>query len=262
MLIYLTGSIVIIHSYIGLRQKGDEIAEELKRVKASEEELKKRLYQTQQKVAFLKDYISSVTPERLIKRGVNRAQKKGIPKEAFSRLNKATTLSKPKVAQASVKKTSEAKAQEQASKPPPQPAPNPEPQPKVRLDIRRLSTSRDQTHINVSFRLYKLTNGARPAEGYVHLLALNEKHDPPILGNWPSTRLKDGMPEDFKAGEPFLIKKSYRTIRGKFAFPNPETLPEVIRILVYDKQGRILLDKKVPCEPAQKTKPPPSTPPP
>lgn len=253
LLIYLVGSIVVFHHYIALRQRGNEVSRELERLKANEEGLKKKLFQSQQKIEFFKEYISNLSVERQVKEGAGKPKKKSIQEKAPVVQGATASVAQSRVPQTIEVKSSETKALGQGNKPLPEISRSPsKPLPEVRLEVKRFSIRKAQKHLVVTFRLYKLTNGARPAEGYVHLLAINEKHDPPLLDNWPSTRVKEGMPEDFRGGEPFLIKRSYRTIKGRFSISGTQGDPEIVRILVYDKGGRILLDQKVPCKPSTK----------
>ncbi len=239
--LYLVGSILVINGYVRLIQKGDEVARELDRLRAGEKELKKKLFKSEQTISFLRDYIASLSKEKK-----NSSKGKKVARQPLAKVGPRAKEKAPPPKRTETAQEQQAAQKKQAlakgSPTPPSGGTQPE---KVPLEIRKFQASLARDHIEVSFRLYRLKKGTKPAEGYVHLVAINHKHDPPYLGNWPKVKLVDGRPEPYHRGEPFVIKRSYRTFKGKIPLSGKENMPTHIKVLVYDKDGNTLLEKGI-----------------
>ncbi len=95
---------------------------------------------------------------------------------------------------------------------------------------------------------FKMTNNLaeqNPAEGYVHIIVLDK--DKECLSAWNQTesRLSNCYPADYRSGQQFLIQR-FKTYQRRFKISPDSALPSFIRILVYDRSGKKILEKEFP----------------
>jgi hypothetical protein len=111
------------------------------------------------------------------------------------------------------------------------------------VEIRNFTTKRRGGRLSVKFRLVKILPDRNQLKGYLFMIAANNETDPPQLWTHPRAALKNGEPINYKRGQFFKVR-NYRIIRGKnFLEPETET-PSLLKILVYDKSGELLLEKE------------------
>jgi uncharacterized coiled-coil protein SlyX len=113
------------------------------------------------------------------------------------------------------------------------------------LDIDEIKVKRDISTINVSFRIVnRLSNGEEPIGGYIFVLASVKYSDPPEVWAYPNTPLKDGLPVDYRKGLRFLIQR-FKTIRSQHTLSRSINEPLVLKILVYNRDGILILRKVI-----------------
>lgn len=115
------------------------------------------------------------------------------------------------------------------------------------VDIEDLEIKKANNNLTVFFNLINIHEGNKSVNGYVHIIAIDKKSDPPQLWTYPKVALRNGIPVDYKRGQPFLIKR-FKTIRGEYFLNSSAEFPSLIRILVYNKSGKLLLQKEFEVE--------------
>jgi len=79
------------------------------------------------------------------------------------------------------------------------------------------------------------------------MIVVDKNVDPPQVRSFPHEVLKDGFPVSYNRGQLFVIKH-FRTVQGKFFLGGTKQTPASLRVIVYDNDGRLLLDDKVPLK--------------
>lgn len=115
------------------------------------------------------------------------------------------------------------------------------------VSIRNFIFDRKNTRLSISFRLVNRAEDLTPLRGYLHMIVVDTNVDPPQVRSFPHEVLKDGFPVSYKRGQLFIIKH-FKTVRGKFFLGGTKQTPASLRVIVYDNDGRLLLDDKVPLK--------------
>ena len=93
---------------------------------------------------------------------------------------------------------------------------------------------------------FKLANLiGEPLAGYVAIIASLKPPNQPRFISFPSMRLEEGMPVKLRKSVGFSIRY-FKYVTGKFAFPFSHS--ESFRILVYDQEEHLILDRTVQAE--------------
>ena len=117
------------------------------------------------------------------------------------------------------------------------------------VEIRNLTTKRRGGKLSVTFRLIKTMPDRNQVKGYIFMIAANSESDPPQLWTHPRAALKNGEPINYKRGQFFKVR-NYRIIRGKYFLDSETETPSVLKILVYDESGELILKKEFSIEKA------------
>ena len=117
------------------------------------------------------------------------------------------------------------------------------------VEIRNLTTKRRGEGLSVTFRLVKTMPDRNQVKGYIFMIAANSESDPPQLWTHPRAALKNGEPINYKRGQFFKVR-NYRIIRGKYFLDSETETPSVLKILVYDESGELILKKEFSIEKA------------
>ncbi len=117
------------------------------------------------------------------------------------------------------------------------------PSPKI-VDIDEIKVKRDISMINVTFRIINRQSNKEPIGGYIFVLASPKDSDQSEVWVYPSTPLKDGLPVNYRKGLRFLIQR-FKTIRTQYTLSRSINEPIVLRILVYNRDGLLILKKVV-----------------
>lgn len=115
--------------------------------------------------------------------------------------------------------------------------------PKI-VDIEDLKIRRDKSMINVTFRIVNRQSNEEPIGGYIFVLASVKDSDQSEVWVYPRSALKDGLPVNYREGLRFLIQR-FKTIESKYALSRSINDPLVLKILVYDRNGTLILKKVV-----------------
>jgi hypothetical protein len=99
------------------------------------------------------------------------------------------------------------------------------------------------TEMSIDFKLVNTLPEEIAMEGYIHIIPTDEEGNLFSEWNYTTGMLKDGYPQNFRRGQPFLIQR-FKPYHRIFTYnPNSE-LPSAIRILVYDKEGKKILENE------------------
>jgi hypothetical protein len=213
---YLVLSIIIINDYFEKRWTNNALTEQIESLQYEIEGTKKELYISKQHLAILETQIHSQEI------GTEEEVKPPVDTEAQE---ENTDLS-------SGESFSENVTEESGE---------------TTVDIEDLEIKKAKNKLTVFFNLVNVHEGHKSANGYVHIIALNKKSDPPQLWTYPKVALRNGIPIDYKRGQLFLIKH-FKTIRGEYFFSSSAELPSSIKVLVYNQSGKLILQKEFEVE--------------
>ncbi len=116
--------------------------------------------------------------------------------------------------------------------------------PKI-VDIDEIKVKRDISMINVTFRVVnRQSDREEPIGGYIFVLASVKDSDQSEVWVYPSSPLKDGLPVNYRKGLRFLIQR-FKTISSQYTLSRSINEPIVLRILVYNRDGILILKKVV-----------------
>ena len=217
---YIVVSIIIINDYFEKRWTNDVLTEQLESLQFEIEGTKNELYSSKQHLALLESHLYSKKTE---------AKKEEVKPPADSKIQEENTTIP---AEDNLSKKVTGKPQEI---------------PSDIVDIEDLEIKKGKNKFTVFFNLVNVHEENKSINGYVHIIAVNKKSDPPQSWTYPKVALQNGIPIDYKRGQLFLIKH-FKTIRGEYFLSSGADLPSSIRILVYDQSGKMLLQKEFEVE--------------
>lgn len=201
---YILVSLYTINSYIRLRQSSDKQSEKARQMEEEATAYKKNLLRSRQHVALLEDYI------RRMESGTEPASssaKEPSPEEA-ARAGK----SRPPAAVGLV-------------------------------DVIDMVIQKEGARISASFKLVNTQPGEGAVGGYVHLIAVDRRTTPPREWTHPPEKLEKGLPVNYRNGQIFLINR-FKQIQTRFNLSSAAESPNVLRLLVYDQAGDIILQRE------------------
>jgi len=111
------------------------------------------------------------------------------------------------------------------------------------VDIKDFVIKKEGSAIVIDFRLVNAIQEQDAIEGYLHIIAMDKKGNYPQEWSYPRDTLKDGLPVDFRLGQSFFIQR-FKSYHRQFNTNLNSELPKAIRVLVYDRSGRIILKKE------------------
>lgn len=215
--LYILASIFIFCQYLDERRINGAHLTEFKRLQHEIKETKRTLDRSKHHLALLKNSIQDI--------GIQHK----VPAESISPAKTTDSKSAPtEIEREPVEKT-ESLPQEQF------------------LDIKDFTVKKEREKLTVRFKLVNMHKDKSPAKGYVHIIAFDKNSDPPLFLPYPGVVLKDGIPVDFKLGQPFFIKR-FKTIRGKYLLDTGTESISSIKVLVYNKSGTLTFQKEFEVE--------------
>jgi hypothetical protein len=111
------------------------------------------------------------------------------------------------------------------------------------VGIKDLVIQNDGQRISVNFKLVNLQSQEKAVGGYVHMIARKGTSDPPQEWTYPRERIRNGIPENYRRGQLFLIQR-FKPIYGKFNLKPGSERPSAIKIMIFDKLGAVILDRE------------------
>jgi len=112
------------------------------------------------------------------------------------------------------------------------------------VDIKELKIERDKSTITVDFRIINRKLNDEPIGGYIFFLASIKDSDRSEVWVYPNSQLKDGLPVNYRNGQRFFIQR-FKSVNSKYTLSKSENRPLIFKILVYDRDGTLILMKLV-----------------
>ncbi len=247
---FILFSVFAINGYFAAQRKNADLKKEITALGQQQSRTHQRLARIREQVAVLKDYV----------RILEGPSAKGSPEtysEPLRFAGKSIPVEKvPPVPEKSPEATEQAKSQEVLDR---EEAPTPEKQAnaqngveqaaapeseKPSVSIQDFTFDRKNTRLSVSFRLVNTVEDVTPLQGYLHMVIVDRNVDPPQIRSFPHEVLKDGFPVSYNRGQLFVIKH-FKTVRGKFFLGGTKEAPASLRVIVYNKDGLLLLDSEL-----------------
>lgn len=217
--LYLVCSAVAISRYFGELKSNAVQLDLLQQLQGEIEDTKKTLYRARQRLKFLEDHIGSSQGK----------QEKQIETPGPEITNPVPT--KPLNKKETRKRLDEVDPVEPV------------------VDIKNLTTKRSGERLSVKFRLIKVGPDRNQIKGYIFMIGANSELDPTQLWTYPKAAFKNGEPINYKHGEFFKVR-NYRDIRRKYFFDSNSEIPSLLKILIYDDSGKLILKKESSIEKA------------
>jgi len=103
---------------------------------------------------------------------------------------------------------------------------------------------RDHSELQVNFKIVNTQPEEDPIGGYIFVLTRVKGREKSDVWVYPSAQLRNGRPVDYKLGHRFFIQR-FRTVTGNYTLNKVINDPLVLEILVYDRNGGLILKKVV-----------------
>jgi len=214
--LYILASILVINRYFDLRRENKALSEEVTDARDQAERVQRDLYRAEQQVGLLEEYLSGLETGKANPVVAAKAASQGTVAPYAGPPPKEVASGELRKAESSVESM---------------------------VDVRDLTTRFEDQRVGVAFKVVNIREGEGPVRGYVHMIAVDEKSNPPRFRSYPKTTLRNGRPVNFKRGQIFFIKR-FKTVRGEFRLEGPGDRPTRLFVLVYNHDGRLLLEKE------------------
>jgi len=112
------------------------------------------------------------------------------------------------------------------------------------VDIDELKIERNQSTINVDFRIINKQLNEEPIGGYIFVFARIKDSDKSEVWVYPNSQLKDGLPVNYRNGQRFFIQR-FKSISSTYTLSKSINRPLIFEIFVYDRNGTLILRKIV-----------------
>jgi hypothetical protein len=212
LVLYIPFSIFVINRYFVLRSVHEHQSAKLSVLEKDASMHQKTLLRSREHIAFLEEYIDSL--------------EKGEVQD-----NPSNTAKEPETASAGAATVGASTTQAQE-----------EPLESAGIvHIEDMVISKQDSKLEIEFRLVNTQQGEEAVGGYVHIIAKQGEGDNPQLRTFPYEKLVNGLPENYRRGQLFLIKW-FKPVQGRFDLGPGSDLPSSIRVLVYDRSGVLLLE--------------------
>jgi len=109
--------------------------------------------------------------------------------------------------------------------------------------IEDMVITKEDSRLEIEFRLVNTHQGEEAVGGYVHIIAKEGGRDNPQLRTFPYEELVNGIPENYRRGQLFLIKW-FKPVLGRFDLMPESDPPSSLLILVYDRSGVLILEEE------------------
>jgi uncharacterized coiled-coil protein SlyX len=115
--------------------------------------------------------------------------------------------------------------------------------PKV-VELTDLKVKRDSSALEVNFKIVNTESQERPIGGYIFVIARVKNSEESEIWVYPSASLKNGKPINYRRGHRFFIQR-FKTVTGRYTLNKDIDDPLILEILVYDRNGGLILRKVV-----------------
>jgi len=110
------------------------------------------------------------------------------------------------------------------------------------VDVEDLEVKRENALISLRFKLLNTLNNDEPVGGYIFVIVSLKESDKVERWVYPNCSLKDGMPENYKKGVRFFIRR-FTIIEGDYKIGKTTDKPLTVAILVYSRDGDVIFAK-------------------
>jgi len=216
---YILISIFVIYLYFGLYAENREKSLVIKNLESELNEKKRAIDQNRLYTEGLEDYIKRLSKE------ADGSIKTGQPKDIDKKQEAASIAPDNKDVKGDAPPEKETSG--------------------AYVDIRDVQFRMGEQGLAVECKLANNMAEQGPAEGYIHIFAIDKNGEYPPEWNKNPERLKNGIPSDYKTGQEFLIQR-FKTYHRQYKMLADFELPSFIRIIVYDRSGQKILEKEIP----------------
>ena len=208
---YFIISLYIINSYIDLKYLYDFQRKRVESLETGNMKTKRNLLRTTEHVTVLEDYIQTIQEQRS-KESIQE-QKRETGTEAVERNAEDVYVKEEKEKSSQI------------------------------AQIKDLVIKEESSGLSLDFKLSNAKPGEEAMEGYIHIIAMDNKKDPCPEWNYSKDMMKDGHPSNYRRGQPFIIQR-FKPYHRLFNVNSNSELPSSIKVLVYDRAGSLLLEKE------------------
>jgi hypothetical protein len=110
------------------------------------------------------------------------------------------------------------------------------------VDVEDLEVKRKNSVISLRFKLLNTLNNDEPVGGYVFVIVSLKESDKIERWVYPSCSLKDGMPENYKKGVRFFIRR-FTIIEGDYKIGKTTDKTLTLAIVVYNRDGDVIFTR-------------------
>ena len=231
--LYIIASVFVINDYFDKLHTNRDQSEKLERLQKQMENNRRLLFRSEQRLALMEEYVNNS------KSGVKISREPVHPAETASA--KAEPTNKMKAEEGlqdgpneDLLKTKAEEGLQEESK-------------EGLVEIKDVATSKEDAKLMVSFKVVNIGQGDKPLRGYVHIIVTDKESDTPQYWTYPKVALRDGLPIEYKRGRLFVIKR-FRTIRGEFFLDSNTESPLLLKIIVYNQAGHLILQREIEAE--------------
>ena len=212
IIFYILASIYVINSYFDLRYRHNAQSKKLEQLENENSQNGRELLRSKHQVALLEDYIKSLQMQK-------EREKEPVQKKDSESQNTGNPGGEANEDRAEIEKSY------------------------GMVKIEDFAFHRADSALNVNFRLVNAEPGDNAMEGFVHIIPMNNEKD--LFPEWSYTKnmLNDGFPSNYRRGQPFLIQR-FKPYHRTFIYNTNAELPSIIRLVVYDISGTLLLDEE------------------
>lgn len=211
LLIYMSLSVLIINKYFNLRYVHNEQTKKIKQLEKDLSESRLNLQRSEERVTLWEDFVDN------LQQRLDQEEEGVLSQETASPPEPENNIREPEI-------------------------PVETGSPKI-VDIQDLVIQKQGSVIIVDFKLMNMQPNEKTLEGYTHIITESKYHNPSKLWSYPKEILKNGLPQNYKKGELFIIKR-FKPINGRIDLGSSDDTPSIIRVLVYDHSGALILKKE------------------
>lgn len=227
--VYLLVSFFIICDYVRLRRQTHSQRGHIAQLTLEADQKEKTIAELKQDNALLSNYIQSQEG------GTQKIENKIPLIAAIKKSEIKPTAPAPTVKPAEPKPKAEPPAAAVGAPPVPQ---------KEAIDVQDLSVKKEESVLNITLKLVNLNASDNATmDGYLHLIGLNRQSDPTRTWSYPYVKVVNELPENFRRGQRFGIQR-FREMQGSLSIPAGSDFPATIKVLIYNTQGVLLVNKE------------------
>ena len=112
------------------------------------------------------------------------------------------------------------------------------------IDIGQVKVARENSRLVVTFKIINTRETDEQISGHIFVLARLKGTDHSEVLVYPNSPLKDGLPVNYRQGQRFVIQR-FKLVESKYTLSNPLKAPLILKILVYDDEGTLILNRTV-----------------